>query len=618
MEQFLWSFETVKRFTNHPDVPLRLWAVDRLIKLFPDRAGDVLVTMLDDEGRFIAAKALDFLAETGETEKYGPILLEHLQRADGEHFGRLAMTLARLGYRSALPVILAYVNQNDKRVGFSEFLSLTHALGDFGGDEVRQTLWEQLEQVGSSTGAATPLIEALLRAAQPEDILRLVRHYRTLPIDESWRNPLSAFSASVGAARLVQEIQYQAEKGLSAILERAEWWLDAPLSLSETTLTDLKKAFDDDYSGVAGILFREAQRLTQERDDDVTGWQAGWSAGERPAGYRLRTLYTLLILEGLSDQSVTDVAQRQKESVLGLGLLAQLSVESDDQARLESAADKAEVLLSILNQSREHVLPDIVDQVVALGPEIVPSLIELLNPEGFSWSDVRIARVIEHMARLHPGSCDAAVSKFIACIHEKQGDFLKEAASDALEAIGPAAVPLINNHLRRTRDMSRQIYLTGALGEIPVESATQVILEKIKAGKSIDEMELGSLAHIGSASAIEPLYKLWKTGDHLLAEYLLILCELNGVQKPELPEWRRLVKVHEERIAKAMSGEFDVLGGLNNLTSPFPPIPTWQLESKKSKTLPGDKGAISKKEKKKRTAQRKAVRGKKKKKRRRR
>ena len=84
--------------------------------------------------------------------------------------------------------------------------------------------------------------------------------------------------------------------------------------------------------------------------------------------------------------------------------------------------------------------------------------------------------------------------------------------------------------------MSRQIYLTGVLGEIPVESATQVILEKIEAGESIGEMELGSLADIGSASAIEPLYQMWKPGDHLLAEFLLILCELNGVQKPELPE----------------------------------------------------------------------------------
>jgi hypothetical protein len=35
MEQLLWKFEDVKRFTTHPDAPL--WAVDRLIKLFQTR-----------------------------------------------------------------------------------------------------------------------------------------------------------------------------------------------------------------------------------------------------------------------------------------------------------------------------------------------------------------------------------------------------------------------------------------------------------------------------------------------------------------------------------------------------------------------------------------------------
>jgi hypothetical protein len=129
-------------------------------------------------------------------------------------------------------------------------------------------------------------------------------------------------------------------------------------------------------------------------------------------------------------------------------------------------------------------------------------------------------------------------------------------------------------------------------------------------------MELGTLAHIGSASAIEPLYQMWNPGDHLLAEYLLILCELNGVQKPESPEWRRLVEAQDERLSKAMPGEVSLLEGLKNLAGPLPPIPTWQLEQKKTKTLPGRKSTISKKEKKKRTAQRKSARGKKKKKRR--
>jgi hypothetical protein len=306
------------------------------------------------------------------------------------------------------------------------------------------------------------------------------------------------------------------------------------------------------------------------------------------------------------------LTQRQRESALGLGLLAQLNVESDDQASLETAADKTEALLAILTQLREHVLPDVVEQVTALGPGIVPRLIGLLNPEDFSWAAVRIARVIERMARLYPGSCDAAVPELIACIHEEQGDYMMEAASAALEAIGPAAVELINEHLRQTRDMSREIYLTGVLGEIPVESATRVLLDKIKAGKPVEETELSALASIGSASAIEPLYRMWKPGDHLLAEYLLVLCELNGVQKPELTEWRRLVQAQDERLGRAMAGEVSLLEGLENLAS-FPPlIPTWQLEPKQRGAQPGLKKGIGKKEKKKRAAQRKAARDKKK------
>jgi hypothetical protein len=561
MEQLLWKFEDVKRFTNHPDAPLRSWAVDRLIKLFPDQAGEVFVTLLDDQGRFIASKALDFLAKSGEPEKYGPILLEHLQRAAGEHFGRLAMTLAGLGYRPALPVILAYLHQDDQRLDFSEFLSLTHALGDFGGDEARQMLWALLEQAKAPTEAVSPLMNALLQTAQPEDMPRLIRHYRTLPFDDGWHSPLSAFAASVEAGRLVEEIRHEVKNGLSAMLERAEWWLGEPLSLNASCLDDLEQAFDNNYSGLAEILLRELRRLVEERGDDVAGWQAAWAAGERPSGYHRRVLYTLLILAGLAEPS-PDLAQRRRESALGLSSLTQLSIESDDQVRLETAADKTEMLLAILTQPREHVLPDIVERVVALGPEMAPRLIDLLEPEDFGWGTIRTAHVIEHLARLHPGSCDAAVSKLIACIHEEQGDYMKQAASTALEAIGPPAVGLINQQLRQTRDMFRQIYLTGVLGEIPVESAAQVILEKIKAGKPVEEMELSALTDIGSASAIEPLYRMWKPGDHLLAEFLLILCELNGVQKPELPEWRRLMEAEDKRLARAMSGEVNLLEGL--------------------------------------------------------
>ena len=77
----MWSFEDIKHFANHPDAPVRSWAMDRLIKLFPDQAGDVLVTMLDDQGHFIANTSLDFLAKTREPEKYGPMFGERKRYA---------------------------------------------------------------------------------------------------------------------------------------------------------------------------------------------------------------------------------------------------------------------------------------------------------------------------------------------------------------------------------------------------------------------------------------------------------------------------------------------------------------------------------------------------------
>jgi hypothetical protein len=587
--------------------------------------------MIDDQERFIASKSLDFLAETGEAEKYGPILLEHLERAEGEHFGRLGRTLAQLGYGPALPIILAYVEQDDKKVSLNEYLSLISALGKFGGDEARQALWKLFDQEAQSSSRAVPaLMDALLEVAQPEDISRLIQAYRALPRSNDKRDtprfprtPLSTFASIVQTGRLVDEMGYEIDEGLGAMLERAEWWLDAELQFSETCFDDLEHAFDNKYEGLFEILLREAQHLFEERGDDLTGWQAAWEAGERPIGYRQRSLYTWLILKGFADQPKTYLTRRQQESILGLGLLAQLSVASDDQARLEAATDKIEALLAILTESREHVLPDIVERVVALGPEVAPRLIDLLDPENFGWATIRIARVIERMARAYPGSCDGAVPKLIACIHEEQGDLVKEAASDALEAIGPPAVELINEHLRRTRDMSREIYLTGVLGEIPVESATEVILAKIEAGKSIGEMEIMALSDIGSASAIEPLYQLWKPGDRLLTKQLLILCELNGVQKPELSEWRRIAEAENERINRLMSEDpaeqFDPLEALAKLASGgFPAAPTWQLEKKQPGELPGrSKKAVSKKTKKKRVAQRKGPKGKKKKRKRR-
>ena len=73
MEKPLWTFEQVAEFASHPDLPVRRWAVNRLAKRFPRRAGDLLVDRLDDANWYLSKQTARFLAGTGDTERYGHV-----------------------------------------------------------------------------------------------------------------------------------------------------------------------------------------------------------------------------------------------------------------------------------------------------------------------------------------------------------------------------------------------------------------------------------------------------------------------------------------------------------------------------------------------------------------
>jgi hypothetical protein len=339
VEQLLWTFEDLRRFTTHPDTPVREWAVERLIKHFPDQADDVLVTVVDDPRGYVAFKALEFLGRSGQGDKYGPILWEHWPRIQGDNRGHLAMALARLGYRPAMPLIVRHLQQPDRKASLNETMLLAHAVGEFGDDEARRVLWGLLEQAPASDGLlAIFLFDLLLRIAQPEDKARLIAQYQTLPPGQFGRTPLSVLADSVGVGRMVDEMKRKQADGLAAMLERATWWMGVELALSRTVLGELAEVIQRNPTGMVEALLREARRIVAARGDDLADWEAAWAAGQRPAGYRQRALYTFFILEGLLARPATDTEQRRQESVLALGMVAQLSIDRDDQADLETRA----------------------------------------------------------------------------------------------------------------------------------------------------------------------------------------------------------------------------------------------------------------------------------------
>jgi len=140
----------------------------------------------------------------------------------------------------------------------------------------------------------------------------------------------------------------------------------------------------------------------------------------------------------------------------------------------------------------------------------------------------------------------------VETVDDKQGDFVLEACETALVAIGPAAVGALAEAMRDD-DISRQIYLTGALAQIPTERAARELIDWIESSAGAEEYQIEALKDIGHPAAIDLLCEWWEPGDYPLSEALLVLCEVNGIHAPELPEWRDDVAAQDEEIEQALS-----------------------------------------------------------------
>jgi HEAT repeat protein len=615
MEKLLWTFDRVAQFSRHPDPPVRRWAAERLIKRFPGQAGSVLVEVLDDADWILPNHAARFLADTGDRDRYAPALMARLRRPGYARMDAVSVALARLDHREALPLILERLEAFDVHTDSNEYFGLLSSLGTFGGEQAREALWNELDRAQEGPFLVGAVMHGLLKSALPEDVTRLVETYRNWLPGLLQSRQLTAFAAPTRAASLAEEVIRTLLLGYDAALDLAERWFGREIRLSAAFTEEMISTTRQEYRGVFDMLLREARRLMEERGDRVPAWRAAWDAGQRPPGYRGQAAYTLCLLEAFAAHPAQTRDQREDETGLGLALLFQLYVDRDDQALLEGAEEEVGTLLSILAEDRENVLPDIVERVAALGPDVVPLLVDMLDPDAFGWGIIRATRAIERLASLHRGSCDAAAPRLVAVVHDKQGDFLLEGASAALEAIGPAAVEPIIEHIRDD-DLSRQIYLTGSLGEIPTESAAQALLGLLADGAPVEEMLVSGLMAVGSPSAIEPLYAQWQENPDegsLLEEALLVLCEVNGVEKAELPEWRRAVSEQYKRLDDLRLHGFLAYEQEAILAEeePRPPLAPASRKEPKQRSVRAPK-RVGKKERKRRARQRRGKRTKKK------
>jgi hypothetical protein len=326
-------------------------------------------------------------------------------------------------------------------------------------------------------------------------------------------------------------------EGPDEVLWQLDDWLQQDIPYSESFGDAFYEAAGESYAEGLPHILTELERVAAERGDDLPAWLEEWRAGEKPGGYRWRMLYAHYVIAALAEHPPSGEKQRQEAVALSLALWGQALTDQNDEAMLQAAPDepaRQKVLLDILGSIRQNVMPTVVGQVAALGPDVVPDLIHILEGDHF-WALPRALEALTPIARAHPGAADAAIPAILDLIDEDQSDYVLEPAGEALVAIGlsiiePAAA-------RLGQDFTYDIYVCYALGEIPTQASAEALLNYIGEKQLLEEYEAESLADLGHPAAIPFLRQYYEPGDPLLGTVLYKLALLNDYTGPEMVEW---------------------------------------------------------------------------------
>ncbi|MEW5957265.1 MAG: hypothetical protein AB1801_06055 [Chloroflexota bacterium] len=543
----LWTLADYQAFLQHADPIIRNWAVHCIEEQFPHQRAESFVSLLTDGDRHLQIAAASAIDDGGDS-RYEPALLAVWPESKGPVRNWLTRALGRLRSPAILPDLIAVVEavadtpltRNEDEMIWRAPHAAAEALGHYPDEPARATLWRLIERYPADDRLTFAAVEGLLRFIRPDEVTRLIQRWAELkPATSKWWQILRALAGVANLEGLVMQLIDLPADDPDELLDYLDFWFlqDIPYSAGVVAMFD--QAAGAAKAGLFAPLLAELERVLAERGDDVNAWLAAWQNGEHPSGYRGRMLYAHQLLAALAAHPPRRPQKYQAAVCLGLALLAQALVDQDDEAALRAAPNemfRQATLLSILGSPRPNVLPDIIEQVTALGPGVAPHLVEILESDNV-WAWLRVLPVTERLARTQPGAADAVAPAILDLIHLEQGDEVLEQARLALVAIGPGAVEAIGERLGQ--DDTYDIFAGSALTDISTPAAVETWLDYLASKPELDEFDIEMLGDLGHAAAIPFLRDnfAWRN-DPLLCTALYKLAVVTQYAGPEFRHWR--------------------------------------------------------------------------------
>lgn len=498
---------------REPEV--RVAAIASLGLIGDHTAAEPLFVSARDEDRLVRDAAIGALAALGISVDR---VAADLSAPNWQIRVAALSTLARLGDRSALPLIVAALKDPDPRVR-SEAARTAGTLGD------QRALDPLIKSLGD------PASEVRIEATFALGSLKDARSIGPLTGLLNDRNPLVSLAAAESLARMRDP--------------KATRVLIVSLSAEDSRVR----------SRAAQVL----ARVSGEGPLDDAVWPLAQALRDRDPVVRYHVAEALIAQGAIAVPSVVDILRSPREGDRGRAarvlsrigspsvdsLIGVLQEKGTEPAMRASAAyalgvigDKRAVasLTSLLRDERYFVRQQAARALSQMGEAALDRLFEMADSStastreaaiealGSSGSSRRaIDRVIDALADSNPNVRSAAVrglgesasERAVAPLMTVMGDessTMRSQASISLARLGPIALPKLTAALRDSRPSVRQL-AAEALGDIGSRESVAPLVQLIETDKSGARLEaIAALGKIGDPSAIDPILSIHRGG----------------------------------------------------------------------------------------------------------
>lgn len=553
MSELIWSLKELERYTRWEDPEVRFWAVDRLIRHFPEECCDAIAGFLLDDHDATPPAVARHLGEHGSSKHHG-ILLRGFKLLRGLTPGQCLQALARLGYPNTEDLAASALQRGD--LTEPALAVIVEALADLGTGPARDMVREivhRREELLTEPAALRGMLK-VVDASEIHDVLG--RFLKAL----QWRG---AQRAGEGFRTLMDSLQVddagwcfrtgpsgriELRKTIKAV--ESGYDCDVLAAMGESTIKQIAQRF---RAGDLGEIVRAiadwtrsaATKLPKDAEDDLPARIAS-------------------AVGSFASQPMVDDAERLghqfQQWVLGFQLSAAFAVARyrNNALELKRARGHLDRLLRLAEIETAFLLPDLPSAIAVLCKE---------NPERAEIAQEWCLRMLEAQGPFFPKVVALETLGELQAVHfvpeiieylSDENSYVYGAAERALGRMGEALIgPAMARIEAGAVDPDGAHSLLVLLCDLGTQAAHDAVVSHLE--WFMEEVGPGAAAEwatlFGTEDLIDPLRDWLEEDPALVGQSLLLLGSLHNVRIPEEEDILRAIE--DERARQAREGPED-------------------------------------------------------------